>query len=311
MECNKVSLYKCLYGMELFKKQFSSEKALTSCMKNILSFYRQRHAKGETAGIMDFNGISLDIDSGNIADMVTVPFEKAIGNIDIIKFLPPEVINGDMTFDELQDRYCLAVLLFSVRYFSNPFDGASTYAFPTVTAEAAKKIYGAPIFVFGMQNKGNFVTSCTASSVIRKWENEKNTKLKELFTACFTDGIKNHDMRPDVNGWLTALGTETDINAEKIFLDTDGKKIQLIEGMEIFECDLYDGGSSEKKIAVVLKSKKNDDILALGNVSDDTWSVYMADSREIMITPKNVAPLVNGATIGVGNILVNVISEKR
>lgn len=312
---NSVSLYKCLYGMELFKRQFTSNEALRNCMINAVSFYHERHLKGESVGIIDFNRVTLDLATGDISEITPVSLESAIGTADILKFLPPEIINGNTVFGEAQDRYCLALLLFAIKYFSLPFEGKRVYARPIITAEAAKKAYGTPVFVFDVADGSNAVSEQTDSQMIQKWESEPDTRLKDLFIACFTAGVNNMDMRPNDKAWLDVLGVKEQTRGSNrrhvLFLETDGRRIRLEDGAEIFEKDLYEDGASDKKVAVVLKSKKSDDILALGNASDDTWSVYMPDSREIMVAPKGVAPLVKGTTVSIGEALVNITAEER
>ena len=312
---NKVSLYKCLYGMELFKRQFTSNEALRNCMINAVTVYHERHSKGETVGIIDFNKIMLDLVTGDISEITPVSLDSAIRSVDILKFLPPEVINGNTVFGETQDRYCLALLLFAIKYFSHPFDGKNVYAEPIITVEAAKKAYGTPVFVFDVIDSSNAVSNQTNSKMIQKWESEPDTRLKDLFIMCFTVGVNNINMRPNDKAWLDILGVKEQALENNrhyvLFFETDRRRIRLEDGVEIFENDLYENGTSDKKVAVVLKSKKSDDILALGNASDDTWSVYMPDSKEIMVAPKGVAPLVKGATVSIGESLVNITAEER
>lgn len=312
---NSVSLYECLYGMELFKKRFFSEDALGNCMKKLISIYRERHEKGETLGVIDFNGITLELETGDITNIEPILLEAVVESVDTIKFLPPEIINHDTEFGEIQDRYCMALLLFAIRYFSHPFDGKEVHKTPIATSETAKSIYGEPTFVFDVVDSKNSAINATDSNLIRMWNSEPNEKLKDLFTTCFTAGIHNYDMRPSDIEWYEALGGEVDKVAgssdEHLCMEIDGKIIKLLDGLEIFEHDLYEDSHKDRQIGVVLTSKKSEGILALGNVSDDTWSVYMPDSREIMVAPKNVAPLVKESTISIGDTLVNIITEER
>lgn len=315
MRENSVSLYECLYGMELFKKRFFSEDALRNCMKKLVSIYRERHEKGETLGLIDFKKITLELETGDITNIEPILSEAVAESVDIIKFLPPEIINHDTEFGEIQDRYCMALLLFAIRYFSHPFDGKKVHKAPVVTSEMAKRIYGEPTFVFDVVDIKNSAVNATDSNLIRMWSSETNEKLKDLFTTCFTVGIHNYDMRPSVTDWYEAIGCEVEKGAESgaehLCMEIDGKIIKLLDGLEIFEHDLYKDSHKDRQIGVVLTSKKSEGILALGNVSDDTWSVYMPDSREIMVAPKNVAPLVKGSTISIGDTLVNIITEER
>ena len=312
---NSVSLYECLYGMELFKKRFVSKDALANCMKKLVSKYRECHEKGEVLGPVDFNEITLELETGDITNIKPILPEAAAESINIIKFLPPEIINHDTEFGEIQDRYCMAVLLFAIRYFSHPFDGKEVHKMPVAALETAKRIYGEPTFVFDVVDSKNSVVNAADSNLIRLWSSEPNEKLKDLFTTCFTVGIHNYDMRPDDAEWYEAIGGKKDRNgangAEQLYMEIDGKIIKLSDGLKIFEHDLYEDRHSDRQIGVVLTSKKSECILALGNVSNDTWSVYMPDSREIMVAPNNVAPLVKGSAISIGDTLLNIITGEE
>ena len=311
----QVPLYKCLYGMERFKDDFASDETVSNCMFKAISFYKERHMRGECVGPIDINMITVNLSSGDFGNVVSIPIEEAMERIETLKYLPPEIINGEASFGIPQDRYCLAILLFAIRYFSNPFEGEMVHRLPIVTQDVAKRVYGSPVFVFDIVDKSNTVSLQTDSRMIQLWERDSNSKVKDLFTTCFTAGIKNYDMRPDDEAWLNSLGKNANTTGgnrqDVLFIEVEGKRIRLSDGLEIFEDHLYEDGNPEKKIAVVLKSKKSDEILALGNTSGDTWSVYMPDSREIMVTPKSVAPLVKGTTISIGDLLVNITSEER
>lgn len=316
MDKNEVSLYECLYGMELFKSYFCSETAMNDCMNNAVSKYRDFHSRGREVGIIDPQKTIINLENGDIMIGAAYPIENVEKRIDLIKFIPPEILCGDSKYGVDQDLFCLAMLLFAIRFFSHPFDGELLYKSPIVTADDAIKYYSNPEFIFDNVYKNNPISKSTDSYLIERWQNEENERLKEAFMTCFTSGIKNCDMRPGIDRWENILNGVTnpklgDQQIEVFMLDIDGKRIKLTDSLELYEKDLFGEGSSNKKIAVVLSSKKSKNLLALGNASDDTWSVYMPDSREIMVTPKGVAPLVNGATISIGDLLVSVVSERR
>lgn len=308
----EVTLYNCLYGMELFKERFASDEAMTKCMQRAIGFYKEMHSGGVVVGPLDFNQMVINLNTGDLTKFIKVSLEESVSRIDTLKFLPPEVINGKAGFGRVQDRYCLAMLLFAIRYYANPFDGMKTVASPIYRIDEGKAVYGNPVFIFDVMDKSNRLISQTHSTLNSYWENDPNTKIKDLFTTCFTAGISDYDMRPEADVWLSALDSKTESkdgrSGPSLFLEYENKMLKLSNGLSIFESNLLEGGSPDTRIAVVNQSKDGD--FALENVSDDTWSVYMPDSREIMVTPRNAAPLVAGATISIGDMLINIISKE-
>ena len=305
-----VTLYECLYGMELFRKRFASDEALSACMQRAINFYKKMHDRQSVVGPLDFNKMEIDLTTGELKKFIKLSLEEAVSSVDTLKFLPPEVIRGEAGYGRIQDRFSLAILLFAIRYNANPFDGAKTLSAPMIRAEDAKAVYGNPVFIFDVVDTSNRLISQTHATLKERWDNDQNTKIKDLFTTCFTAGISDYDMRPEADAWLTALDIKADTKEPKsvpsLFLEYENKELKLSDGLTIFESNLLEGGSPEKKIAVVVKNRSGSDDLVMENVSDDTWSLYMPDSREIMVTPKNAAILIAGATLSIGDMLINI-----
>ena len=173
----EITLYKCLYGMELFKERFASDEAMTKCMQRAIGFYKEMHSGGFVVGPLDFNQMVINLTTGDLTKFIKISLEESVSRIDTLKFLPPEVINGKAGFGRVQDRYCLAMLLFAIRYYANPFDGMKTVASPVYRIDEGKAVYGNPVFIFDVTDKSNRLISQTHSTLNSYWENDPNTKL--------------------------------------------------------------------------------------------------------------------------------------
>ena len=301
----KVFLSDCLYGMDLYKKYFSSERIEKVCMCNIIQYFIDIHSMGKTVGPIDVCKMQIDLETGNVVFPETETIDKMMKSVDTLKFLAPEILQERSRWTIYADNFLLAVLLFSVEYFAFPFDGKKIYEKPVLNIEYAKEIYCNPIFVFDACNPENQILEYNASRIIMNW-NKSTTVIKDYYTTNFTDGISSFDIRTDARDVLVIFNYETKKDDFHI-LEINEKRFTLYEGLEIYERDIDSDCTGNEKLLVVIKSTKNNNILALGNTSDDTWSVYLPDSQEIMVLPKAVAPIVKGATISIGEYLANII----
>ena len=286
-----------------------------------------------------------------------------------------EKTDEKMEFTIYDDNYCLALLLFIIRYNAFPFDGKLVYEKPMVTKNQALKRYGYPIFVFDDNNTTNEVYAEQSSDIIKRWYHDENRNMKTLFLQMFTIGITGSKYSVQVKDWEEALkDSETDnklqdktndeknseqknitshiknseqkeftddkkndVSSENMihsnslngnennrdnmkndkeivtkicnevnYIETDEIKIDIIAGREIYERDLGIDTEENKKICVVVKNNKDERVLALGNCTDDTWSLYLPNSKEVLVMPKQVAPVVKGAMICIGELIINI-----
>lgn len=301
-----VKLYNCLYGMNLYKKYFASEEIEQKAMESVLRIYLEAHAKGNIIGAIDINQIQLDTETGEVVFPSSESIEKMKRSVDTLKFLPPEVIQGQAEWNRDADLFCMALILFSIRYYGHPYDGLLVCDAPIVERERAERIYGHPIFLFDSKDTSNAGNSYLCGRTAMRWERESNQRLKDYFMQVFIFGVNYDSIRLSAEYVLRLIGSVSTYNGNRT-LEWNGRRIALLEGVEIYERDINPSCEENRKIGVVLRSKKNQEVLALGNTSDDTWSVYLPDSKEIMVSPKGVAPIVLGATISICEYLVNII----
>lgn len=300
-----VSLAECLYGMDLYKERFLSEEAEKKCLCNIVQYFAETHSKGEMVGPIDIRKLQIDLVNGNITIPQSEPINELFNSVDTLKFLSPEILKEKSSWTIHADNFFLATVLFSVEFFIHPFDGMLVYEKPVTNTKQAVDFYSNPIFVFDTVDTRNQALGYNDGKAISKWE-KCNACVKDYYIRNFTTGIHQVDMRVDAKDALNVFPAPQNSNEVRI-LEINDKRFNLYEGLELYESDVEPNSSGNQKLLVVIKSTKNENILALGNTSNDTWSVYLPDSKEVMVSPKSVAPIVQGATISIGEYLANII----
>lgn len=301
----RVFLSDCMYGMDLYKKEFLSEHVQRTCICNIINIFINAHSVGNVVGPIDIRKMQIDLENGEVEIRCNESVYAMRNCVDTLKYMPPEVILGNGDWTVFSDLYLLALLLFSVMYFAFPFDGLMTYEKPIMSIEHAKRIYGNPVFAFDSCNMNNRMLGYNSNKAIELW-NKSTPEVKDYFVVNFTKGIKAFDMRTTVINTLRIFDSKT-ISEYSCFLVINGKKIGLYEGLEIYAKDINSNCKTNDKLLKVIKSTKNENMLALQNASSDTWSVYLPDGHEIMVLPKSVAPIIQGAIISIEEFLANII----
>lgn len=298
-----VSLTQCLYGMELYKKPFSSGKAERDCLSNIIRHFIDTQSNGKLAGPIDIREFRIDLDDGQVSFPEPVQVDALLNAIDTLKFLPPEVLTERSVWTKRADDFLLSAILFCVEFLKHPFDGKLVYEKPVTDRKWAVKFYSNPVFVFDTADSCNGLLAYNDGRAIMKWE-AHSADIREYYIKNFTSGAAHADMRADAEDAKKLFGSSGN-NAQAALLAINDKQFHLYEGFELYERDVDSGSITNDKLAVVIKSPQND-VLELGNASDDTWSVYLPDSKEVMVLPKSAAPIIQGATISIGEYLANI-----
>ncbi len=305
---NIVSLYNCLYDMELYKNNFISDEIKKKCIGDLVQFYNQMHNENKLVGLFSPKSFMIDLNTGDIETGANIEVEVGLKDCEIIKFIPPEIIKGENEWDVAADYYCLALFIYSISFFSYPFDGKRVYECPIVTTERAIEEYSNPVFVFDLVDTSNNVGDSTDYRVRRLWNEESSQALKDAYIKSFTSAVHNKDFRISINDWMRLLGIasiESDLKS-KYILSVDNIQKELHCGTEIYESDIF-GGNSSIKIGVVVASKKHASVMALGNASNYIWRLQLPDNQEMMIPPNSVAPLAKGTVITINEKVVNII----
>ena len=306
--CNSVTLYNCLYDMELYKNNFISDDIKKKCIVELIEFYNQMHHEKKLVGLFSPKSFLIDLSSGDIETGNNISVAEGLKDCDVIKFIPPEIIKKENEWDVAADYYCLALLIYSIYFFSFPFDGKRVYEKRIVTTQRAIEEYGNPIFVFDILDTSNSIGDSTDYRVRKLWNETDNQLLIDAYIQSFTSAVSNKDLRIATGDWLQLFGAipiESDLNAQFVLVVNNTQTV-LKCGIEIYERDIF-GGESNSKIAVVVSSKKDASILALGNTSRYMWRLQFPNNQEMMIPPNSVAPLVKGTVITINETVVKII----
>ena len=301
---NKANLYNLIYGMELFKPRFQSVEAYQKASVKVLEKYEAAMENGTFIGPIDFNRIEFDLGSGEISSF---PIDRASlenCSYDLWKFLPEEFYTG-VEWNEQQDLYCLAVLLYVLRYYSLPYDGIKESKSFSMNVEQKKENYRNLRFVFSEEDTSNALNNLIGSSTISFWNDDENGEIKALFSKIFSNRA-DPAQRPQISDWKNQFGTGKKQDEEGYTLSKDGVSIRLLDGLEIFRKDIS-STEDDRKLGVVVSSNKDKKVLALGNTSEETWRVDLPDGQKLSVAPKSAAPIAKGAVIDFGFEKVNII----
>lgn len=292
--------------MDLFRIEFDSLDVKNKCKQQIIEYFNEVHLKGELAGPINIKEISIDFDTGEISFPSKCDMQECLNTVELIKFLPTEVLMGaEWTIHA--DYFLFAIIQFCIEFRNHPFEGKLVCGgYPVVDIVKAKTLFGSPVFIFNPNDTSNFAESNICGSTFEKWSKTDNTNIINYYMTMFTIGLNHVDERPSVKEYVDAT-TNNNYNPVQYIMEVDGVEFNLYEGLEVFERHINPNCESDVKLFVVVASNKNDNVLALGNTSGDTWSVYLPDSKEIMVAPKGIAPILKGETISIGEHLANII----
>lgn len=301
------SLYEYLYSMNLFRIEFDSLDKQNKCKQQIIEYFNDVHLKGELVGPINIKEVSIDFDNGEIRFPTKCDIQECLNAVELIKFLPTEVLLGS-EWTIQADYFLFAIIQFCIDFGNHPFEGKLVCSgYPVVDIVRAKSLFGSPVFVFNPNDSSNFAESNICGSAFERWIQNDNSKLKNYYITMFTIGLIHVDERPSVKDYVVVITNENNHNSVQYKMEVDGVEFNLYEGLEVFERHINPNSESNAKLFVVVASNKNDNVLALGNTSGDTWSVYLPDSKEIMVAPKGIAPILKGETISIGEHLANII----
>ena len=300
----KASLYNLIYGMELFKNRFRSVEAYEGACVNVLEKFEDAREKGTFIGPVDLNRIEFDLEFGEIASFPTERVSPESCCYDQWKFYPEEFYAG-AEWDGQQDLYCLAILLYALRYYSLPYDGVEESRSFALNPGERKELYRNLKFVFSGKDQSNELNNLIGAGAVSLWNEEKNSEIKALFLKTFenrTDG----SLRPQISEWKAQFGIGRRQADEGYTFSHDWLSIRLTDGREIYRKDILPT-EDDRKLGVVVSSNKDKKVLALGNTSEETWRVDLPDGQKLSVAPKSAAPIVKGAVIDFGFEKVNII----
>lgn len=292
-----VNLYNLIYGMELYKPRFQSDDAYLNASIGLIDIYDKAHSMNQLIGPVDFGKIRIDLNTGEILSFPKELVPKDDCKYDQWKFYPQEYYSG-VEWNIKQDHYCLAVILFCLRYYSMPYDGAEELKSFSLDANQRKEKYNQLLFVFADDNHANVIESIFGSNTVALWRGDENSIIKSMFVTTFGNRSSS-DQYPKETEWRLALGVVGEKEISIFKLVNEEICIMLADGLEVLRKDIspYE---DDRKLGVVVSSNKDKNVIALGNVSEDTWRVELPDGQRLSVAPKSAAPITKGATIDFG-----------
>lgn len=308
--------------------RFSSWLMLIKAALNIVDSFFLLHSKGYSYQDLNEGGFFINPENGDvlICDNDNVaPFGINLGVKGMPKYMAPEVVTNRTKPNTHSDRFSLAVILFRLFYIDHPLEGKYTIQFP-LTDEIGADLFGEhPLFIYDPDDNRNRPDENAHPNVINRW-NMFPPDLNITFIKAFTSGMKNINERITEAQWIETLvkvrsmlividGKEQFVNAYKPselpqncrVLKTDSMAIALADGSYTYLCQTDGTTTDYNTVTGVVKASKNDkNILGLGNVTEQNWTVTLPGKNPVMVKPKTFAPLVPGTIIKFGNTTAKV-----
>lgn len=199
----KQDLYHWLYQADLFRENFVSYIALKNAMLNIIKFYETVHTNSSKfVGPVNLHKMFIDPENGRFE---VEGGKDYIHDIDSIKFMPSEILNGQNVWNIESDRFVLSELLFILKFLKHPFDGKKTLKNPITDSKKAKIIYANCKFIFDPESDENGLEYSTDPEPIDAWKNESDDALKDMFVKSFTLGFLNPNCRLSDRDWKNII----------------------------------------------------------------------------------------------------------
>lgn len=308
--------------------RFANWSMLIKAALNIVESFFILHSKGYSYQDLNEGGFFINPKNGDvmICDNDNVaPFGKNLGVKGMPKYMAPEVVTNRTRPNTHTDRFSLAVILFRLFYIDHPLEGQYTIQFP-LTDDIGAELFGEnPLFIYDPNDIKNRPDAFAHPNVISRW-NMFPPDLNITFIKAFTSGMKNINGRITEAQWIETLikvrsmlinydGREEFVNAYNPselpdycrVLKTDSMVIALTENLCVYECQINRTSMAYDKVSGVVKASKSDkNILGLGNVTEQNWTVTLPNKNPVTVKPKAFAPLIPGTKINFGNITATV-----
>ena len=191
------------------RKAEPSFKALCKAGYELSDAFQKLHSLGYSYCDISFGNAFLNPDTGEILicdnDNVVVNGESLEGVQGTLGFMAPEIIKGEKGPSTETDLFSLAILLFYMFMLHHPLEGAREANIKCLDIHAKQKLYGEdPLFIWDPQDDSNRPIAGYQDNAIIYWRLYPNF-IKQLFTAAFTDGMKNPNKRIVENQWKRAF----------------------------------------------------------------------------------------------------------
>ena len=315
-----------------------SMRALLAAGAQLAKAFLSLHAKGLSYCDISFANIFLDPKTGDVCicdnDNVDITGAEAGGVLGTPQFMAPETVRGDARPSADTDRHSLAVLLFYLLYGGHPLDGRREAQIHCFDLPAREQLYGSkPLYIWDPNDDSNRPVPGIHDNPI-VFEAIWPQRLKDLFLASFTDGLRYPKKRvlesrwrkafleAMDNLWLCRCGAEnfrssaqlSDIAEQYCWKCKErlvppprikiGKSVVLLNrATRLFGRHLgAHGDAADEAVAEVAPHPTRSDVFGLRNLTGETWTLTTSDDSKAEVPPGRAAPVVTGNRIHFGRL---------
>jgi serine/threonine protein kinase len=306
----------------------------TTLCRDLAHSFLNLHSQGLCYRDISFANIFLDPMTGRtlICDNDNVAIDDGSPSpvLGTRKFMAPEIVRGEAEPSTVTDLWSLSVLLFYILVVGHPLLGRRELEFPTWDEDAEVVMFGRePVFVFHPTDDRNRPDPDHHGPMTANWET-LTSRVRELFTSTFTDGVFAGNRRVRESIWQRAMsGLEDSImlcprcGAENFFDPkiegmtcwacarplgtpmrlqfTDGRWVAMSDATRLWSHHVsripnYD---FETPVAEVVRHPDRQ-VWGLRNLSDQPWRVKPPNGDEVAVEPGRAFGLVPGTLFRFG-----------
>ncbi len=320
------------------RKADPSFYALTRAAMELIESFRMLHAKQLCYRDISFGNLFFDPQTGEvlICDNDNIAFEQEVNTtvLGTPRFMAPEIVRGESLPDVDTDRFSIAVLLFYMFMIHHPLEGRLEASIKCFDLPAMRQLYGhKPLFIFDPISSANRPLPGLHDNALIYW-NLYPDYFKQLFTQCFTKGLRQRQHRPDEAQWLEVLlklqqsivsctcsaenfydHNKTCWSCQKsmllpLHLHLNGSLVVLREDTRLYQHQLQMhlpnkstiSLSKTHRAAKVTKHPHHPEIRGLQNLTEESWQVTTPKGHTFEVPKGRSVTLEPGAKINFGQV---------
>jgi serine/threonine protein kinase len=243
-----------------------------------------------------------------------------------VLFMAPEVVRGEQLPSRSTDLHSLAVLLFYLLVFHNPFEGSMENLFQGFDQQAQAYIFGAhPVFIFDPDDHSNAPDPDWHPNPLIYWPLLPRF-IRRLFETAFGPGLHDPDQRVTESQWRKAMVQLSDsvvhcaaCNKQNFHddepaacwncgqtivvppvLDLNGFRILLNRSTQVFSYHVEVDYDRRDVVAEVVQHPTDPKLWGIKNRSAVAWQVRDKDGNERTVEPDHSVSLMGGVVIDFG-----------
>lgn len=181
----------------------------TTLCRDLAHSFLNLHSQGLCYRDISFANIFLDPSTGRalICDNDNVAIDDGSPSpvLGTRKFMAPEIVRGEAEPSTITDLWSLSVLLFYILVVGHPLLGKRELEFESWDETTEIEMFGqAPIFVFHPSDERNRPDPRHHGPMTANWLT-LTTRVRELFTTTFTDGVFDRHKRVRESIWQRSM----------------------------------------------------------------------------------------------------------